>query len=314
MKDANETGAGPSSSLSRTPANNETEAQDFGGLRHENQHWDRLQHESSDVDARNIRHDEDDIEVEKTGSPTDDDFSSSSGSISEHELRSGRSSHSGRPEVARTVSHVRDGIETRHDVEAALPLEQHPTPRHLADPNLVTWNTDDPENPKTWETGQKWAAVFVVSTFTLISPVSSTMTAPALGSIASELNITNEFEKQLSLSIFVLGKSLSFFRAAPAISPYTVWRTASKEITRPSRILTHDPSICDWSPPPWATERVVRPRHRPPACEPLLSLLQPRMWPLPHKSGADSFPVSRWIRRVCSPRHRWRDSFRPVHS
>lgn len=186
MKDANKTGAGPSSSPSWTPTNDETETQDFG----------------------NLRHDDDDIEVEKPGSPTDDDFSSSLGSISENEIRSGRSSYSGRPGVARTVSHVRDGIESRHDVEAALPLEKQPTPRHLADPNLVTWSTEDPENPKTWEKSQKWAAVFVVSTFTLISPVSSTMTAPALGSIASELNITNEFEKQLSLSIFVLGKSL----------------------------------------------------------------------------------------------------------
>lgn len=193
MKDAKEIGGDPSSSSAS--ANNETEAQDFGNLSHGNQDWNR-----------NTGHDEDEIEVEKPGSPTDDGSSSSSGSISEHELRSGRSSHSGRPEVARTVSHVRDGIESRHDVEAALPLEKQPTPRHLADPNLVTWNTEDPENPKTWETGQKWAAVFVVSTFTLISPVSSTMTAPALGSIANELNITNEFEKQLSLSIFVLGK------------------------------------------------------------------------------------------------------------
>lgn len=208
MKDANEiqVGAGPSSSPSQTPADNETETQDFGNLNHGQQHWDRMQHEPSDMGAENTRRDDSEFEVEKPGSPTDDDFSSSSGSISEHEIRSGRSSYSGRPEVARSISHVRDGIETRHDVEAALPLEKQPTPRHLADPNLVTWNTDDPENPKTWHMHQKWAAVFVVSTFTLISPVSSTMTAPALNSIASELNITNEFEKQLSLSIFVLGK------------------------------------------------------------------------------------------------------------
>ncbi|KAI7783945.1 major facilitator superfamily transporter [Diaporthe eres] len=220
MKGANETGAGPSSSPSWTPTNSETEAQDFGNLRHGNQNWGRSQHESSEVDAGNIRRDDDEIEVEKLGSPTDDDFSSSSGSVSEHEIRSGRSSHSGRPEVARTVSQVRDGIESRHDVEAALPLEKQPTPRHLADPNLVTWNTEDPENPKTWETGQKWAAVFVVSTFTLISPVSSTMTAPALGSIASELNITNEFEKQLSLSIFVLAYAIGPLLLGPLSELY----------------------------------------------------------------------------------------------
>lgn len=205
MENTKEIGDGASSSPSQVPANNETEAQDFGRLGQGNQDWNRFQAESLDEDARKMRHDDDEIEMEKPGSPTDHDSSSSSGSMSEDEVRLGRSSYSGRPEVARAVSHVRDGIESRHDVEAALPLEKQPTPSWRADPNLVTWNTEDPENPKTWETRQKWAAVFVVSTFTLISPVSSTMTAPALNSIASELNVTNEFEKQLSLSIFVLG-------------------------------------------------------------------------------------------------------------
>lgn len=205
MKDAKGVGECPSSSPSSGPANNGTDAQDFGNMATGNQAWNHLQQESLDDNARQIRSDDDEIEAEKPGSPTDD-TSSSSGSISEDEVRLGRSRSSGRPEVTRAFSHVRDGIESRHDVEAALPLEKQPTPRHLADPNLVTWNTEDPENPKTWETRQKWAAVFVVSTFTLISPVSSTMTAPALNSIASELNITVEFEKQLSLSIFVLGR------------------------------------------------------------------------------------------------------------
>lgn len=221
MKDANKIGPGPSSSPSRIPANNETETQDFGNLSHSSQDLDHLQHETSGVDARNVVHHHNEVEVEKPGSLTDDDFSSSSGSISEHEIRSGRSNYSDRPELAKTVSHVRDGIESRHDVEAALPLEKQPTPRHLADPNLVTWNTgEDPENPKTWRTKQKWAAVLVVSTFTLISPVSSSMTAPALNSIASDLNITNELEKQLSLSIFVLAYAIGPLLLGPLSELY----------------------------------------------------------------------------------------------
>lgn len=220
MKDTNKIGPGPSSWPSRTPANNETETQDFGNLSHRSQDLDHLQHETSGVDANGVGHHYNEIEVEKPGSPTDDDFSSSSGSISEHELRSGRSSNSGRPELTRSVSHVRDGIESRHDVEAALPLEKQPTPRHLADPNLVTWNTEDPENPKTWSTKQKWAAVLVVSTFTLISPVSSSMTAPALNSIAKDLNITNELEKQLSLSIFVLAYAIGPLLLGPLSELY----------------------------------------------------------------------------------------------
>lgn len=203
MSKSNESGTGSSSPPPQSAVNDETGAQDFENLNTEHQNCDHLQHESSVTDARYLKQDDDEIEVEKPKPSTDDDSSSASGSISE---RSSRFEFGRRPEVTRTISDVRDGIESRHDVEAASPLEKQPTPRHLADPNLVTWSNDDPENPKTWSMKQKWAAVSVVSTFTLISPVSSTMTAPALNSIANELNITNEFEKQLSLSIFVLGK------------------------------------------------------------------------------------------------------------
>ncbi|KAK2613919.1 hypothetical protein N8I77_000787 [Diaporthe amygdali] len=206
MNKSNEFGTGSSSPPPQSAVNDETEAQDFGNLNSEHQNCDHLQHESSVTDVRYLKHDDDDeIEVEKPKPSTDDDSSSASGSISE---RSSRFEFGRRPEVTRTISDVRDGIESRHDVEAAPPLEKQPTPRHLADPNLVTWSNDDPENPKTWSMKQKWAAVSVVSTFTLISPVSSTMTAPALNSIANELNITNEFEKQLSLSIFVLAYAI----------------------------------------------------------------------------------------------------------
>lgn len=112
-----------------------------------------------------------------------------------------------RPAAARSVSEVRDGIENRVELGLGQPLEKQPPPRNLADENLVTWDVDDPDNPKTWSMGKKWAAVAIVSLFTLISPVSSTMTAPALDSIGAELNMTSEFEKELSLSIFVLGEA-----------------------------------------------------------------------------------------------------------
>ncbi|ROW05468.1 hypothetical protein VSDG_00228 [Cytospora chrysosperma] len=99
-------------------------------------------------------------------------------------------------------------------------LEKQPTPRHLADPNLVTFDVDDPGNPKTWKFGRKWAAVFVVSTFTLISPISSTMTAPALKYIAADLNITTEIEQELSLSIFVLAYAIGPLLLGPLSELY----------------------------------------------------------------------------------------------
>ncbi|KAI9819254.1 MAG: hypothetical protein M1827_007410 [Pycnora praestabilis] len=104
---------------------------------------------------------------------------------------------------------VRDGIANERDLEAGPPLEEKQTTRSVKDPNLVTWDgPDDPANPKNWAKRKKWAATFVVSSFTFISPVSSSMVAPALTAIATEFNITNEIEIQLTLSIFVLAYAI----------------------------------------------------------------------------------------------------------
>ena len=73
----------------------------------------------------------------------------------------------------------------------------------------MTWDgPDDPANPKNWDKKHKWAATLVVSSFTFISPVSSSMVAPALTAIAKEFHITSEVESQLTLSIFVLAYAI----------------------------------------------------------------------------------------------------------
>lgn len=69
----------------------------------------------------------------------------------------------------------------------------------------VSWSSlDDRANPKNWAMSRKWAVTITVSLFTFISPVSSSMVAPALTKIADELKIQSEVETQLTLSIFVL--------------------------------------------------------------------------------------------------------------
>ncbi|KZF20456.1 MFS multidrug transporter-like protein [Xylona heveae TC161] len=107
-----------------------------------------------------------------------------------------------------TVDEVRDGIRDERDVEAGpKSLEKKATSKSDKDrdPNLVTWDgPNDPSNPKNWTIKKKWAATFVVSSFTFITPLSSSMVAPSLPSIAKDFGITNEVESQLVLSIFVL--------------------------------------------------------------------------------------------------------------
>ncbi|KAL3427259.1 major facilitator superfamily transporter [Phlyctema vagabunda] len=127
----------------------------------------------------------------------------------------------GNDPVSRTVSEVRMGIRNEHDIEAGPRLERKKTSRSIRDPNLVGWEgASDPENPKNWKNGRKWAATLVVSSFTFISPVSSSMVAPALNSIAADFNITNEIELALTLSIFVLAYAVGPLFLGPLSEMY----------------------------------------------------------------------------------------------
>ncbi|KAL4904590.1 hypothetical protein BDW74DRAFT_26711 [Aspergillus multicolor] len=106
---------------------------------------------------------------------------------------------------------VDNGIVTERDRDleanrqgATGEMEKSKT-QQASDPKLVTWNgPDDPDNPKNWPMKKKWAIVVTVSCFTFISPVSSSMVAPALTTLAKDLGITDAIESQLTLSIFVL--------------------------------------------------------------------------------------------------------------
>ncbi|KAL8986760.1 MAG: hypothetical protein Q9177_003974 [Variospora cf. flavescens] len=89
------------------------------------------------------------------------------------------------------------------------------------DPNLVTWDEpNDPENPKNWSFAARWRVTAIASAFTFIAPVSTTMTAPALVTIAQDLNINRPFYVSLTLSIFVLAYALGPFVSAPLSEIY----------------------------------------------------------------------------------------------
>ncbi|KAI2786871.1 Efflux pump vrtL [Penicillium oxalicum] len=113
-----------------------------------------------------------------------------------------------------TVEEVRDGILNERDVDierGQAPVEDLEKSRTLRSTKsrhggkLVTWDgPDDPENPKNWPTRKKWAATLTVSLFTFMSPVSSSMVAPALSTIAAQFDVTDQIISQLTLSIFVL--------------------------------------------------------------------------------------------------------------
>ena len=55
-----------------------------------------------------------------------------------------------------------------------------------------------------WSFKRKWAATAIVSAFTFISPVSSSMIAPASDTLAAQFGITNTAVIALTTSVFVL--------------------------------------------------------------------------------------------------------------
>ena len=61
---------------------------------------------------------------------------------------------------------------------------------------------------------------FEVSAFTFISPVSSTMVAPALTAMSKEFGVTKEIEASLMLSIFVLAYAIGPLFLGPLSEMY----------------------------------------------------------------------------------------------
>ncbi|EDR04270.1 MFS polyamine transporter [Laccaria bicolor S238N-H82] len=87
--------------------------------------------------------------------------------------------------------------------------EEAPNQGDDADSDDVLWvgwdGPDDLADPKNWSYKKKWAATLVVSSFTFISPVSSSMVAPATEQIATQFGMTSEVLIAMTVSVFVLG-------------------------------------------------------------------------------------------------------------
>ena len=83
-------------------------------------------------------------------------------------------------------------------------------------PAQVTWDgPEDTSNPKNWSHRKKWTATVVVSTYTLVSMISSAIPAPALENMGKELHVSDPLILSLWLSVFVLGYAFGPFLIGP---------------------------------------------------------------------------------------------------
>ncbi|GAM83777.1 hypothetical protein ANO11243_017670 [Dothideomycetidae sp. 11243] len=96
-------------------------------------------------------------------------------------------------------------------------------PSHTSeeDPNLVDFDgPNDPANPKTWSFNKRWAATGLVSLITFMTPMTSSMIAPAAPSIKHDLHVKSQFESELIFSIFLLGFVVGPLFLAPMSEVY----------------------------------------------------------------------------------------------
>ncbi|KAJ6521111.1 multidrug resistance protein 4 [Mycena capillaripes] len=79
---------------------------------------------------------------------------------------------------------------------------------------------DDPENPRNWPFAKKWSSTAVVSFYTFVSPLSSSIMAPGLPEVAEKYNITNETLIAMTLSIFLISFGVAPLLLAPLSEMY----------------------------------------------------------------------------------------------
>ncbi|KAJ9651945.1 hypothetical protein H2198_008808 [Neophaeococcomyces mojaviensis] len=90
-----------------------------------------------------------------------------------------------------------------------------------SDPNIITWSSpDDPENPMNWPSKLKLTNVVLVSTWTLLTPLASSMVAPGTLDILEDFHSSSITMGAFIVSIFILGYAVGPLVIAPMSELY----------------------------------------------------------------------------------------------
>ena len=88
----------------------------------------------------------------------------------------------------------------------------HFYPETDLDRGVVGWEgQDDPANPLNFAPGKKWALLALISAFTFVSPLASSMFSPAVSYMAADFKETDETIISFTVSIYLLGYVVWFF-------------------------------------------------------------------------------------------------------
>jgi len=141
-------------------------------------------------------------------------FQQSASDLPQH----GRSS--GDTDKSSAVKTAQDELDEKQHQSPGLLEAQSTEHQDQEDPNLVEWATDDPEKPLNWSTSAKCLNLGLVSFFRFLTPLASSMVAPATGLILRDLDTDNETIGSFIVSIFILGYALGPLVLAPLSESY----------------------------------------------------------------------------------------------
>ncbi|KAI9809372.1 MAG: hypothetical protein M1827_006884 [Pycnora praestabilis] len=87
--------------------------------------------------------------------------------------------------------------------------------------SIVSWDgPDDPANPLNWTNKMKWGNIAVISTITFITPLASSMFAPAIPEVLSDFHSNSSLLGAFSVSVYILGFAFGPLIIAPMSELY----------------------------------------------------------------------------------------------
>ncbi len=117
-----------------------------------------------------------------------------------------------------TICTVDDSISTPTQTENEKTTSTSTT---IDEPNVVFWDgPNDPENPMNWSSKLKIINVVLVSAWTLLTPLASSMVAPGTTDILTDFRSTNATLGSFIVSIFILGYAIGPLLIAPMSELY----------------------------------------------------------------------------------------------
>ncbi|KAI9700577.1 MAG: hypothetical protein M1820_006731 [Bogoriella megaspora] len=89
------------------------------------------------------------------------------------------------------------------------------------DENIVWWDgDDDPANPMNWSTKRKWNNIFILSGITLVTPLASSIFAPAVPQVMADFHNSSTTLATFVVSVYLLGFTFGPLVIAPLSELY----------------------------------------------------------------------------------------------